>query len=252
MELIYAAGHDLHREVGGKPGCEVGRPELAPILRWPRPIAETPDDVVRLWQEVAATATTPAAIARFEDLLFTKREGNGLERVRRATAAYLAAVEACWPSCWNGSAGWKRRLRSAMRSFGKQSGSTPRNLPRGRPRSRVCGMSGAAFVWPCAPCWARAWTTSESGPCRRPGCFPAEALLTRSCETLPRWNRPSDGAAGGCSCCSTAGGGVGLRCGPVQPVVRVAPNPRAGAAGAGGRLRSHHPRPGPRPAAPGP
>lgn len=94
MELIHAAGHDLHREVGGKPGCELGRPQFDPILRWPRPIAQTPDDVVRLLHEVAAAATAQAAIARFEDLLFTKRAGNGLKRVRRATAAYLAAVEA--------------------------------------------------------------------------------------------------------------------------------------------------------------
>ncbi len=94
MELVHAAGHDLQREVGGKPGCELGRPELADIVRWPRPVAQTPDDVVRLWREVAASATAQAAIARFEDLLFTKRDGNGLERVRRAAIAYLAAVDA--------------------------------------------------------------------------------------------------------------------------------------------------------------
>ena len=94
MELIHAAGHDLQREVDGKPGCELGRAQLDSILRWPRPIAQTPDDVVRLWRAAAAAVTTQAAIARFEDLLFTKRDGNGLERVRRATAAYLAAVDA--------------------------------------------------------------------------------------------------------------------------------------------------------------
>lgn len=95
MELIHAAGHALQREIGGKPGCGLGRPELdSTLLRWPRPIAQTPDEVVRLWQEVAATATSPAAIARFQDLLFTKQVGNGLERVRRATAAYLAAIDA--------------------------------------------------------------------------------------------------------------------------------------------------------------
>lgn len=94
MELVHAAGHDLQREVGGKPGCELGRPELADLLRWPRPVAQTPDDVVRLWREVAARATAQAAIARFEDLLFSKRDGNGLERVRRAANAYLVAADA--------------------------------------------------------------------------------------------------------------------------------------------------------------
>lgn len=92
-ELVHAAGHSLQREVGGKPGCQLGRPELDQIRGWPRPVAETPPDVVRLWQEVAAAATAPAAIARFEDLLFTKRDGNGQQRVRRAADAYLAAVD---------------------------------------------------------------------------------------------------------------------------------------------------------------
>lgn len=93
-ELVDAAGHLLHREVGGKPGCELGRSGLDDVRGWPRPIAEAPPDVVRLWREVAATATAPAAIAHFEDLLFVKRDGNGRERVRRAVGAYLAAVDA--------------------------------------------------------------------------------------------------------------------------------------------------------------
>jgi hypothetical protein len=94
MELIHAAGHELQREIAGKPGCELGRPELDDLLRWPRPIAQTPDDVVRLWREISGGAAAYGAIARFEDLLFTKRDGNGRDRVRRATTAYLAAVDA--------------------------------------------------------------------------------------------------------------------------------------------------------------
>ncbi len=94
MELLHAAGQGMRRQVDGKPGCELGRPELSPFLRWPRPIAQTPSDVLPLWEGIASNATAHAAIAQFEDLLFTKRVGNGLERVRRATQAYLTAVDA--------------------------------------------------------------------------------------------------------------------------------------------------------------
>lgn len=93
MELIHAAGHRLHRATGAKPGCELGQRDLDRNLRWPRPVAQTPQDALRLWQEMAISTSSQAAIARFEDLLFVKRQGNGLDRVRRSTAAYLAALD---------------------------------------------------------------------------------------------------------------------------------------------------------------
>jgi hypothetical protein len=48
---------------------------------------------VELWRAVAATATESAAVARFEDLLFCRRDGNGLVRATRAAEAYLKAAD---------------------------------------------------------------------------------------------------------------------------------------------------------------
>lgn len=94
VELIQAAGHELNREPGGRAGCDLGRDIDGDVLGWPRPIADAPDTALELWRAVAAEATEPAGIARFEDLLFVRRDGNGRDRVRRATVAYLAAVDA--------------------------------------------------------------------------------------------------------------------------------------------------------------
>lgn len=93
-ELVHAVGHDLQRELGGRPGCSLGRDIDEGLLRWPRPIANAPADALQLWETAAGTATAPAAIARLEDLLFERRVGNGLQRARRAATSYLAAVDA--------------------------------------------------------------------------------------------------------------------------------------------------------------
>lgn len=94
LELIHAAGHELCREPGGKAGCDLGRDLDHELLGWPRPIAAAPEPALELWRAVAAGATAPAAVARFEDLLFARRDSNGRDRVRRAAAGYLAAVDA--------------------------------------------------------------------------------------------------------------------------------------------------------------
>lgn len=93
-ELVHVVGHDLQREVGGRPGCSLGRDVDEGLLRWPRPIARTPADAVQLWEAAAQEVTVPAAIARLEDLLFERQVGNGMQRARRAARSYLAAVAA--------------------------------------------------------------------------------------------------------------------------------------------------------------
>jgi hypothetical protein len=93
-ELVHVVGHDLQREVGGRPGCSLGRDVDEGLLRWPRPIARTPADAVQLWEAAAEAVIAPAAVARLEDLLFERRVGNGLQRARRAATSYLAAVDA--------------------------------------------------------------------------------------------------------------------------------------------------------------
>jgi hypothetical protein len=93
-ELVHALGHDLQREVGGRPGCSLGRDIDEGLLRWPRPIESAPEDAVQLWAAAAGMVTAPAAIARLEDVLFERRVGHGLQRARRAANGYLAAVDA--------------------------------------------------------------------------------------------------------------------------------------------------------------
>lgn len=92
-ELVHAAGHGLVREPPGDAGCGLGRDREWEVLGWPRPIADAPGDAIELWRTVASAATEPAATARFEELLFARRDGNGLERVQRAVAAYLSIVD---------------------------------------------------------------------------------------------------------------------------------------------------------------
>ena len=93
-ELVRAIGHDLQLEVGGRPGCSLGRDIDEELLRWPRSIPAAPQDALLLWEATAGLLTAPAATARMEDLLFERRVGNGQYRVRRAAAAYLAAIDA--------------------------------------------------------------------------------------------------------------------------------------------------------------
>lgn len=91
LELIHATAHHLRREVDDRPGCDLGRDETDG-LRWPRPIAQTPPNAVLLWEKIAGAATSPTAVARFEDLLFVKRHGNRFEHACRAARAYLSGV----------------------------------------------------------------------------------------------------------------------------------------------------------------
>lgn len=87
-ELFNAASYRLQLERRGKPGCN-----FAESRTWPPAIASVRDPVITLWKELAAVAVHPAAIARLEDLLFTRREGNGRDRALRAAHAYIDTAD---------------------------------------------------------------------------------------------------------------------------------------------------------------
>ncbi|MFL6108012.1 MAG: hypothetical protein ACJ72L_13705 [Marmoricola sp.] len=58
---------------------------------WPAP-KDASADVVALWREALDQVTHPAAIARLEEMLLARRDGNLPARARHAATSYLAAV----------------------------------------------------------------------------------------------------------------------------------------------------------------
>jgi Domain of unknown function (DUF4209) len=91
-ELVLAACYDLRLDHGGKAGCTLRPRTETEVFAWPPRIAEVPADVVALWRDVADRATHPAARARFNDLLFERRDGVGRDRAVAAGTAYLEAA----------------------------------------------------------------------------------------------------------------------------------------------------------------
>lgn len=59
---------------------------------WPKP-TEATEDVVKLWRAALDNATEPAAIARLEELLIVRRDGNVPARARNAALNYLASAK---------------------------------------------------------------------------------------------------------------------------------------------------------------
>jgi hypothetical protein len=92
-ELILAVSYRLHLEHGGKPACELRSSPDTDQYAWPPRIEGVPPDVVTLWRDVAGLVRHPAACARFNDLLFVRRDGPGRDRAVSAVRAYLAAAQ---------------------------------------------------------------------------------------------------------------------------------------------------------------
>lgn len=92
-ELALAASYPLHLERAGRAGCELGPAAGGGARAWPPEIRRVEEPVVELWRSVASAVSAPAGIARFEDLLFCRRDGNGLARATRAAEAYLDAAD---------------------------------------------------------------------------------------------------------------------------------------------------------------
>lgn len=61
-------------------------------VMWPKP-TEASEDVVQLWRAGLDNASNPAAIARFEELLIARRDGNIPARARNAALNYLASAK---------------------------------------------------------------------------------------------------------------------------------------------------------------
>jgi hypothetical protein len=87
--LSMAAGYSLHVHGLGEPArCELGS-DGSGDSGWPPPIDKVSEDIVALWRDMATSASEPAAIARFNDLLFCRHDGNGRDRASAACEAYL-------------------------------------------------------------------------------------------------------------------------------------------------------------------
>ncbi|MFJ5543284.1 DUF4209 domain-containing protein [Micromonospora chalcea] len=84
-ELLLAFTYQLQLDLNGRDGCRL----VALGDGWVPPLREVAEPVIRLWRETAATVAAPAAVARLEDLLFCRRDGNGRDRATRAAEAYL-------------------------------------------------------------------------------------------------------------------------------------------------------------------
>lgn len=91
-ELFQAASYRLRLDHGGKAGCALRSSPDTEHYAWPPRIGEVEPDVVALWRDVAGLVEHAAAIARFHDLLFERRDGRRDERAAAAVQAYLAAA----------------------------------------------------------------------------------------------------------------------------------------------------------------
>lgn len=86
-ELTAIGAHGLDLAPGkNTPNCAF---EEAPWLQSPR---DSPADVVTLWRSVVGDVSSPAAIARLQELLVLRRDGPVVNRVRAAISGYLDAV----------------------------------------------------------------------------------------------------------------------------------------------------------------
>ncbi|WP_203711341.1 DUF4209 domain-containing protein [Asanoa siamensis] len=87
-ELLLAFTYQLRLDLDGRDGCQ-----LVALGGWLPPVREVTDQVVRLWRGTATAVAAPAAVARLEDLLFCRRDGNGRARVSRSAGAYLSLAQ---------------------------------------------------------------------------------------------------------------------------------------------------------------
>ncbi|KRD35207.1 hypothetical protein ASE27_15525 [Oerskovia sp. Root918] len=85
-ELAAVGGRSLSVGEMRKPGTEFVADRFLPDPK------NASVDVVELWREVLGSVTHPAAVARLEELLMIRRDGNLVHRARHAAISYLAAV----------------------------------------------------------------------------------------------------------------------------------------------------------------
>jgi hypothetical protein len=92
-EMFQAASYRLRLDYGDKAGCALRSSTDTEHYAWPPRIGEVKPDVVALWRDMAGRVEHPAAIARFHDLLFERRDGRRDEHAAAAVQGYLAAAQ---------------------------------------------------------------------------------------------------------------------------------------------------------------
>jgi hypothetical protein len=92
-EVILAVSYALRLNHAGDAAVDL-RPQIeVEDFAWPPRIADVSPDVVALWRDLADLVQHPAARARFNDLLFVRRDGVERDRAVAAGEAYLAAAQ---------------------------------------------------------------------------------------------------------------------------------------------------------------
>jgi hypothetical protein len=91
-ELFQVASYRLRLDHGGKAGCALRSSLDTEHYAWPPRISEVESDVIALWRDVAGLVENLAAIARFHDLLFERRDGRRDEHATAAVQGYLAVA----------------------------------------------------------------------------------------------------------------------------------------------------------------
>lgn len=89
-EAALIMGYHLRMALGSEePACRLAPMTPAGEHSWPRPVDSVSADVAQLWASAAESVTHPGAVARLEDLLFERKDGNRGDRARAAITAYL-------------------------------------------------------------------------------------------------------------------------------------------------------------------
>jgi hypothetical protein len=93
-EVALIMGYCLRMALGTEEAaCRLVPMTAAGEHSWPPLIESASDDVIRLWVDAARFVSHRAAVARLEDLLFERKEGNRGTRARAAISAYLDYVD---------------------------------------------------------------------------------------------------------------------------------------------------------------
>lgn len=92
QELVHAVSYKLRPQVGNRPGRRLAPSTETEVYVWPPHIRDVDGDVVALWRDVAVLVQHPAAVARFHDLLFERRDGQAYDHAVKAVNGYLASA----------------------------------------------------------------------------------------------------------------------------------------------------------------
>ena len=92
QELVHAVSYRLRPQGGNRPRRRLAPSTETEAYAWPPRIRDVDGDVVALWRDVATLVQHPAAVARFHDLLFERRDGQAYDHAVKAVRGYLASA----------------------------------------------------------------------------------------------------------------------------------------------------------------